>query len=49
MPRSAPTSGSCPPKHSSGDRRTQGGITKTRNSHARRLLVEAAPMPVTGA
>ena len=29
-------------ENSSGERRRQGGITKTGNSHARRLLVEAA-------
>ncbi len=34
--------GLVPAEHSSGDKRTQGGITKTGNSHARRLLVEAA-------
>ncbi len=31
-----------PSEHSSGASRSQGGITKTGNSHARRLLVEAA-------
>jgi transposase len=31
-----------PSEFSSGARRVQGGITKTGNSHARRLLVEAA-------
>jgi hypothetical protein len=34
--------GLVPSEHSSGDSRRQGGITKTGNSHARRLLVEAA-------
>ena len=34
--------GLVPTEHSSGDKRTQGGITKTGNSHARRLLIEAA-------
>ena len=34
--------GLVPTESSSGDRRAQGGITKTGNSHARRLLVEAA-------
>ena len=34
--------GLVPTEHSSGQRRTQGGITKTGNTHARRLLVEAA-------
>ena len=29
-------------EYSSGDRRTRGGLTKTGNRHARRLLVEAA-------
>lgn len=29
-------------EHSSGDRRRQGGITKTGNAHLRRVLVEAA-------
>ena len=31
-----------PTEHSSGQSRVQGSITKTGNSHARRLLVEAA-------
>ena len=31
-----------PSEHSSGASRVQGSITKTGNSHARRLLVEAA-------
>ena len=31
-----------PTEHSSGQSRSQGSITKTGNSHARRLLVEAA-------
>ena len=31
-----------PTEHSSGDSRSQGSITKTGNTHARRLLVEAA-------
>jgi transposase len=34
--------GLVPSEASSGARRVQGGITKTGNSHARRLLVEAA-------
>lgn len=34
--------GLVPTEHSSGDKRAQGGITKTGNSHARRLLVESA-------
>jgi transposase len=34
--------GLVPSESSSGARRSQGGITKTGNSHARRLLVEAA-------
>ena len=34
--------GLVPSESSSGARRVQGGITKTGNSHARRLLVEAA-------
>jgi transposase len=34
--------GLVPCEHSSGDSRRQGGITKTGNTHARRLLVEAA-------
>lgn len=34
--------GLTPSEHSSGGSRSQGGITKTGNSHARRLLVEAA-------
>ena len=34
--------GLVPSEQSSGDRRSQGSITKTGNSHARRLLVEAA-------
>jgi transposase len=34
--------GLVPTESSSGERRVQGGITKTGNSHARRLLVEAA-------
>jgi transposase len=34
--------GLVPAEYSSGQRRVQGGITKTGNSHARRLLVEAA-------
>jgi transposase len=31
-----------PSEHSSGQTRSQGAITKTGNSHARRLLIEAA-------
>ena len=34
--------GLTPSEHSSGSSRSQGSITKTGNSHARRLLVEAA-------
>ncbi|WP_425393412.1 transposase, partial [Actinomycetospora chiangmaiensis] len=34
--------GLVPSEFSSGARRVQGGITKTGNSHARRLLVESA-------
>lgn len=34
--------GLVPSEHSSGSRRTQGGITKTGNAHLRRVLVEAA-------
>jgi transposase len=34
--------GLVPTEHSSGESRSQGAITKTGNSHARRLLVEAA-------
>jgi transposase len=34
--------GLVPSEHSSGERRSQGPITKTGNGHARRLLVEAA-------
>lgn len=34
--------GLVPSEHSSGQTRSQGGITKTGNSHARRLLVESA-------
>jgi transposase len=34
--------GLVPCEHSSGDSRRQGGITKTGNTHARRLLIEAA-------
>ena len=34
--------GLVPTEHSSGASRSQGGITKTGNSHARRLLIEAA-------
>ncbi|MGW5692092.1 IS110 family transposase [Streptomyces asiaticus] len=34
--------GLVPAEYSSGDRRSQGPITKTGNSHARRLLVESA-------
>ena len=34
--------GLVPREHSSGSRRLQGGITKTGNTHLRRLLVEAA-------
>jgi transposase len=34
--------GLVPSEHSSGATRTQGGVTKTGNGHARRLLIEAA-------
>lgn len=34
--------GLVPSERSSGDRRRQGGITKTGNGHARRVLIEAA-------
>ena len=34
--------GLVPSEHSSGSSRVQGPITKTGNTHARRLLVEAA-------
>ena len=34
--------GLIPSEHSSGDKTQKGGITKTGNSHARRMLVEAA-------
>jgi transposase len=34
--------GLVPSEYSSGETRTQGGVTKTGNGHARRLLVEAA-------
>ncbi len=34
--------GLVPTEYSSGDSRVQGGVTKTGNGHARRLLVEAA-------
>src|SRR5829696_8538724 len=34
--------GLVPSEHSSGQSRSQGAITKTGNTHARRLLVEAA-------
>ena len=34
--------GLVPCEYSSGDTRTQGGVTKTGNGHVRRLLVEAA-------
>jgi transposase len=34
--------GLVPSEHSSGSRRRQGGITLTRNAHARRMLVESA-------
>jgi transposase len=34
--------GLVPSEHSSGDRRKRGGITKTGNGHARRVLIEAS-------
>jgi transposase len=37
-----PILGLTPSEHSSGERRRQGAITKTGNSHVRRLLIEAA-------
>jgi transposase len=37
-----PFLGLTPSEHSTGERRRQGGITKTGNSNARRLLIEAA-------
>jgi transposase len=37
-----PFLGLTPSEYSTGDRRRQGGISKTGNSHVRRLLVEAA-------
>jgi len=37
-----PFLGLTPSEHSTGERRRQGAITKTGNTHARRLLVEAA-------
>jgi transposase len=37
-----PFLGLTPSENSSGERRRQGAITKTGNSHARRLLIEAA-------
>ena len=37
-----PFLGLTPSEYSSGQRRRQGGITKTGNSHVRRLLIEAA-------
>ena len=41
-PPSAPSSGWCPPSTPPARQRSQGSITKTGNTHARRLLVEAA-------
>jgi transposase len=41
-PRLGAFLGLVPSEHSSGEQRRQGPITKTGNSHARRLLVEAA-------
>src|SRR5205085_11748426 len=37
-----PFLGLTPSQHSSGERRRQGAITKTGNSHVRRLLLESA-------
>jgi transposase len=34
--------GVVPSEHSSGSKRSRGGITKTGNGHVRRLLIEAA-------
>ncbi|WP_245603736.1 IS110 family RNA-guided transposase [Intrasporangium oryzae] len=34
--------GLVPSEHSTGEKRSQGGVTKTGNSHARRLLIESA-------
>jgi transposase len=39
----APFLGLTPSESSSGERRRQGGITKTGNTHARRLLIEERP------
>jgi transposase len=41
--------GLVPSEDSTGERRRQGGITKTGNTHARRLLVEAASPPAPAA
>jgi transposase len=41
-PRAMAFVGLVPSEHSSGPRRTRGGITKTGNTHLRRILVEAA-------
>jgi transposase len=43
--------GLCPSEHTTGERRRQGSITKTGNSHARRALIEGAwayRYPATG-
>jgi transposase len=42
VPRSAPYLGLVPSESSSGGQHSQGAITKTGNTHARGLLVEAA-------
>jgi transposase len=34
--------GLCPSEHSTGEKRRLGGISKTGNSHARRVLIEGA-------
>jgi len=41
-PRTMAFVGLVPSEHSSGSKRAQGGITKTGNSHLRRVLVESA-------
>lgn len=41
-PQLMSATGLVPSEHSSGDRRRQGGITRTGNAHLRRVLVEAA-------
>src|SRR4029453_1856929 len=41
-PRAMAFVGLVPSEHSSGSKRAQGGITKTGNSHLRRVLIESA-------